>query len=237
MAEFKRSRLARRNDETVTKKTVFMGFLTILSIILVILFGLPLLVKFSVFLGNTKKVDSSDKKLVPPLAPRLVIPYEATNSANISVNGFTEVGVEVELFKNEVSIGKTQVTESGDFVFKNIPLDDGDNSFSALAISKEAGSSDGSVPIVVSFDNKAPDLKITNPTESELTIDYADFDVIGESEKDTSVTINGKVAVVDDDGKFKLKFQLNMGKNELEVISRDLAGNETKKKITITYSL
>ncbi len=237
MAEFKRSRLARRNDETVTKKTVFMGFLTILSIILVILFGLPLLVKFSVFLGNTKKVDSSDKKLVPPLAPRLVIPYEATNSANISVNGFTEVGVEVELFKNEVSIGKTQVTESGDFVFKNIPLDDGDNSFSALAISKEAGSSDGSVPIVVSFDNKAPDLKITNPAESELTIDYADFDVIGESEKDTSVTINGKVAVVDDDGKFKLKFQLNMGKNELEVISRDLAGNETKKKITITYSL
>ena len=237
MAEFKRSRLARRNDETVTKKTVFMGFLTILSIILVILFGLPLLVKFSVFLGNTKKVDSSDKKLVPPLAPRLVIPYEATNSANISVNGFTEVGVEVELFKNEVSIGKTQVTESGDFVFKNIPLDDGDNSFSALAISKEAGSSDGSVPIVVSFDNKAPDLKITNPTESELTIDYADFDVTGESEKDTSVTINGKVAVVDDDGKFKLKFQLNMGKNELEVISRDLAGNETKKKITITYSL
>jgi hypothetical protein len=156
---------------------------------------------------------------------------------NISVNGFTEVGVEVELFKNEVSIGKTQVTESGDFVFKNIPLDDGDNSFSALAISKEAGSSDGSVPIVVSFDNKAPDLKITNPTESELTIDYADFDIIGESEKDTSVTINGKVAVVDDDGKFKLKFQLNMGKNELEVISRDLAGNETKKKITITYSL
>lgn len=237
MAEFKRSRLARRNDETVTKKTVFMGFLTIFFIVLVILFGLPLLVKFSVFLGNTKKVDSSDEKLVPPLAPRLVIPYEATNSANISVSGFTEVGVEVELFKNEVSVGKTQVTENGDFVFKNISLDDGDNSFSAIATSKKAGSSDGSVPIVVSFDNKAPDLKITNPSESELTVDYADFDIIGESEKGSSVTINGKVAVVDDDGKFKLKFQLNTGKNELEVISRDVAGNELKKKISITYSL
>lgn len=237
MAEFKRSRLARRNDETVTKKTVFMGFLTIFFIVLVILFGLPLLVKFSVFLGNTKKVDNSEEKLVPPLAPRLVIPYEATNSANISIDGFTEVGVEVELFKNEVSVGKTQVTDSGDFVFKNISLDDGDNSFSAIATSKKAGSSDGSIPIVVSFDNKAPDLKITNPTESDLTIDYADFDIIGESEKGASVTINGKVAVVDDDGKFKLKFQLNMGKNELEVISRDAAGNESKKKLTITYSL
>ncbi|MPN08161.1 Bacillopeptidase F [bioreactor metagenome] len=192
--------------------------------------------KFSVFLGNTKKVDNSDEKLVPPLAPRLVIPYEATNSANISVNGFTEVGVEVELFKNEVSIGKTQVTDSGDFAFKNISLEEGSNSFSAIAISKKAGSSDGSTPILVSFDNKIPELKIINPTESELTVDYADFDIIGESEKGASVTINGKVAVVDDDGKFKLKFQLNMGKNELEIVSKDMAGNESKKKITITYS-
>ena len=237
MAEFKRSRLARRNEETVTKKTVFMGFLTILSIILVILFGLPLLVKFSVFLGNTKKVDNSDEKLVPPLAPRLVIPYEATNSANISVNGFSESGVEVELFKNEVSIGKTQVTESGDFVFKSISLEEGDNSFSAIANSKNAGSSDGSIPVMVLFDNKVPVLKLINPTESELTVDYADFDIIGESEKGVSVTINGKLAVVDDNGKFKLKVQLNMGKNELEVVVKDTAGNESKTKVTITYSL
>lgn len=237
MAQFKRSRLARRNEETVTKKTVFMGFLTILFIILVILFGLPLLVKFSVFLGNTKKVDNSDEKLVPPLAPRLVIPYEATNSASIAVNGFSEAGVEVELFKNEISIGKTQVTEAGDFVFKNITLEDGDNNFSAIATSKKAGSSDGSIPVLVLFDNKAPELKLVNPTEKELTVDYADFDIIGETEKGVSVTVNGKLAVVDDEGKFKLKMQLNMGKNELEIVVRDTAGNESKTKVTITYSL
>jgi bacillopeptidase F len=237
MAEFKRSRLARRNEETVTKKTVFMGFLTILVIILVILFGLPLLVKFSVFLGNTKKNDNLEEKAVPPLAPRLVLPYEATNSATISINGFSESGVEVELYKNEISIGKTQVTENGDFVFKDISLEEGDNSFSAIANSKNAGSSDGSVPMVISYDNKIPELKLTNPTEKELTVDYADFDIVGETEKGANVTINGKLAVVDDTGKFKLKIQLNMGKNELEVVARDIAGNESKSKITITYSL
>jgi len=237
MAEFKRSRLARRNEETVTKKTVFMGFLTILVIILVILFGLPLLVKFSVFLGNTKKNDSLEEKTVPPLAPRLVIPYEATNSASISINGFSESGVEVELYKNEISIGKTQVTENGDFVFKDITLEEGDNSFSAIANSKKAGSSDGSAPMLISYDNKTPELKLTNPTEKELTVDYADFDIIGETEKEVSVTVNGKLAVVGDDGKFKLKMQLNMGKNELEVVAKDIAGNESKSKVTITYSL
>jgi len=42
---------------------------------------------------------------------------------------------------------------------------------------------------------------------------------------------------VDNDGNFKLKWQLNTGKNELEIISNDLAGNQTRKKISITYSL
>lgn len=237
MAEFKRSRLARRNDETVTKKTVFMGFLTILFAILLIVFGLPLLIKFSVFLGNTKKSDDSSNKVVAPLAPRLVIPYEATNSASISINGFAETGVEVELFKNEISIGKTQVTENGDFAFKNITLDQGDNDFSAIASSEEAGSGDGSVPVVIAYDNESPSLKLTNPGESSLTVDYADFDIIGETEKDVSVTVNGKLATVDDNGKFKLKMQLNMGKNDIGVIAKDAAGNETKTTISITYSL
>ena len=57
----------------------------------------------------------------------------------------------------------TEVTENGDFVFKNILLDEGDNNFSAIATSKEAGSSDGSIPISVSFDNKVPELKLINP--------------------------------------------------------------------------
>jgi hypothetical protein len=43
--------------------------------------------------------------------------------------------------------------------------------------------------------------------------------------------------MVDNNGGFKLKWQLNTGKNDLEIIARDTAGNETKKNISITYSL
>jgi len=237
MAEFKRSRLVRKNDDTVTKKTVFMGFLTILFAIFIIVFGLPFLIKFSVLLGDMKKSGDTENKTLPPLAPRLVIPFEATNSATIGINGFAEAKVEVELFKNEVSIGKTTVTESGDFAFEKISLDDGENNFSAIASSEKTGTGDGSTPVSVVYDKQAPSLKLTNPSESSLTVDYADFDIIGESEKDASVSVNGRLAVVDDDGKFKLKIQLNTGKNDIEVIARDSAGNETKTTVAITYSL
>jgi hypothetical protein len=237
MTQFKRSRLVRRNEEMVTKKAVFMGFLTIFFIVLVMVFGLPMLIKFSVFLGNNKKSNEKKDVLVAPVAPRLVIPYEATNTASVFIEGFAEKGVKVELFKNEVSIGETQVTENGDFAFKNISLDEGDNSFSAIASSDEAGAGDGSNPIVVVYDIQAPKLELTNPTEKELTVDYADFDITGKTEKDVSVTINGKLATVDDDGNFKLKIQLSMGKNDLEIIVKDAAGNETKTKVSITYSL
>lgn len=238
MAEFKRSRLSRKNEETVTKKTIFLGILTILFTIFIVVFGLPFLIKFSIFLGESKKSgnDLNDKTL-PPLAPRLVVPFEATNSGEIDVNGFAEVGVDVELFNNGISLGKVEVSEEGDFVFEDISLDNGGNSFTAIASSEETGIGEESLASDVLFDDQAPKIILTNPSEESLTIDYADFDIVGETESDASVSVNGKLALISDSGEFKIKIQLSMGKNDIEVVVRDSAGNESKKKISITYSL
>jgi len=237
MPEFRRSRLERKNNDQITKKTVFFGFLTIVIVAALLIFGLPFLIKFSVFLGESKKTTVNSSKVLPPLAPRLVIPFEATNSGKISVSGFAESKVTVELFKNEVSIGKTEVTENGDFNFKDISLDEGDNNFSAIASTEKNGSSDGSASTNIIFDKTPPSLTLTNPSESSLNVDYTDIDLIGMTDKGSSVLINGRMAMVDNNGNFKLKWQLNTGKNDLEVIARDTAGNETKKNISITYSL
>ena len=239
MAEFKRSRLDRKNNEQITKKTVFLGLITIVLAVVTLVFGLPLLIKLSVFLGQdrSKKQSESEVKKVPPIAPRLVIPYEATNSSEIKVSGFAEAKVMVELFKNDVSVGKTEVTENGDFAFDKLSLDEGQNKFTAMASTEESGSGDDSKALIVVYDKKAPELVLTNPSEESLTVDYADFDIIGKTESGVSVSVNNRIASIDNDGNFKLKWQLNTGKNELEITVRDLAGNETKKKIAITYSL
>ena len=239
MAEFKRSRLNRATNEQITKKTVVLGLTTVVLAILVIFFGLPLLIKFSVFLGQGKSKNQTDTevKKLPPVAPRLVIPYEATNSGQIKITGFAEAKVKVELFKNEASMGTTEVTENGDFAFENLSLDEGENSFTAMASTEQNGSGDDSSPVVVVYDTKAPELSVTNPSEESLNVDYADFDIVGKTESGSSISINNRIATVDNDGNFKLKWQLNTGKNELEITATDLAGNQTKKKVTITYSL
>jgi hypothetical protein len=239
MTEFRRSRLDRKTSEQITKKTVFLGLVTVVLAVLTLVFGLPLLIKFSVFLGQGKSKNQSDSevKKLPPVAPRLVVPYEATNSSQIKISGFAEAKVTVELFKNDVSVGKTEVTENGDFSFENLNLDEGQNKFTAMASTENTGSGDDSKVVTIVYDKTAPELTLTNPSEDSLNVDYADFDIVGKTESGASVSVNNRIASVDSDGNFKLKWQLNTGKNELEIIAVDLAGNETKRKVTISYSL
>jgi len=245
MAEFfkskskPRSRLDRKEDEEITKKTVILGGMTVLVFAAVLIFGLPLLIKLSVLLGNIKSQSKTDnqEKVLPPLPPRLIVSFEATNSATFDISGVAEPKVNVELLKNDVSLGKETVDDKGGFTFKDITLDKGGNTFTALASTDKEGNSELSKAVTVIYDDQPPSLSMISPSEDKVSVDSTDFDVVGKSDKGVSVTINGKLAVVDDDGKFKLKVQLNAGKNSLEIVIRSPAGNETKKTIEITYDI
>jgi len=239
MAEFKRSRLEKKVDDEITKKTVVLGLATVLVFVLMLVFGLPMLIKFSIILGDLKNKKNSEivEKVLPPMAPRIILPFEATNSSRIVINGLAEKNVVVELYKNDVSIGKVAVNDQGDFSFGDILLDQGESVFTATANSENGGSSEPSKDVKVLFDDKAPELTMLNPTEETLKVSSPDFDIIGQSEKGVSVLVNSRVAMVDDSGKFKIKLQLNTGKNEVEIIVKDAAGNEVRKKINITYDI
>ena len=79
-------------------------------------------------LGNKHRDDAvNQEKLLPPLPPRLVTSLEATNSANFSISGVAEPQVEVELFKNDITAGKTNTDEKGGFTFTDIILEKGGN--------------------------------------------------------------------------------------------------------------
>jgi len=239
MAEFKRSRLQRSKDDEITKKTIFLGLLTVFLAIIVIVFGLPLLIKFSIFLGDAKTRKDKDTKevVLPPLPPRLVVPFEATNSSKMVITGYAEASVTVELMKNDVALEKVQVTENGDFKFDGIDLDKGENVFSAITMNDKGGSSEQSKTVSVVYNDQPPSLTMSNPSEESLTVDSSDFDIIGQSDKGVSVWVNGHVAMVDNDGKFKLKLQLSPGKNDIEIMVKDVAGNVTKKNISIKYDI
>ena len=239
MAEFKRSRLSRKSEEQITKKTVLVGLLTALLFVLVVIFGLPLLFRFSLLLGDMRSRVAVDDnvKVIPPSSPRMIIPYEATNSALIKVSGYAEVETDVELLLNGISYERKTVDEDGSFVFENVSLIEGENYFQSQAISKDNIASELSNSFPVIYDKIPPYLNITNPSEESVEVESLDYEIRGETESGSSVIINNSIAIVDDVGQFKLKIQLISGENEVEIISRDLAGNETKKKVKIKYAL
>ena len=146
MAEFRRSRLEKKTEDEITKKTVLLGLLTVVVFVVMVVVGLPLLIKLTVIIGNNKsKNDNSVAvKVLPPMSPRLIMPFEATNSSQTTVKGLAEKNVMVELLKNDVSIGKVQANDAGEFSFSNIQLDQGDNQFTAIAMTDNGGSSEPS---------------------------------------------------------------------------------------------
>ena len=239
MAEFRRSRIEKKSEDEITKKTILLGILTVVVVILILTFGLPLLIKFSVFLGEAKKGGTADitATILPPLPPRIILPFEATNSSQIAINGLAEKNITVELLKNDVSVGKVAANDAGEFSFGGIGLDQGESVFTAVAINGKGINSEPSKEVRVVFSDIKPTLTMVNPAEDSLKVSSSDFDVIGQSDKGVSVLVNGSVAMVDDNGKFKIKLQLNTGDNQVEIIVRDIAGNETKKTIKITYDI
>lgn len=239
MAEFKRSRLKTKEEQEITKKTIFLGVITLLIFISLLVFGLPLLIKLSIILGEARvqKAKQTQEKVIPPPQPRLILPFEATNSAQINISGLSEKGISVELLKNDVSLNKVQANENGEFEFGNIDLDKGGNRFTAVAISQDGVSSEPSKSIDIVLDTEPPAITMINPSEDKLSVDYADFDVVGKTDVGASVMVNGRVAMIDDQGKFKIKLQLSAGKNNVDIVASDLAGNQTKKTIEISYDI
>lgn len=229
--------IADKASQANNKKTFLLGLLVVALLVSIVLFGTPLLIKFSVFLGDRQDQPANGNRddVLPPLSPRIFVPFEATNSAALSVNGTAEIGTLIELVKDDVLLDTISTDEDGDFVFENILLEEGSNVFSAVAVSPEGKRSELSKEVEVVFDDASPPLEMTNPVEEELTVDYADFDIRGRTEVGASVLVNSRVAMVDGDGNFKLKMQLEPGKNEVEVKAKDLAGNETIKKVVIIY--
>lgn len=243
MPVFKKNKLvqigkSQESADTLTKRTVILGLTTLVIFILVLAVGLPLLIRFSVFLGeNRKNQNIKEVQSLPPTPPRIVMPFEATPSASIDIVGFAEKGGSVELYKDGKKFLTKQTNEEGEFNFSKVDLNSGPNTFWAVVFLKESIKSEPSKKVIVIRDETAPILDLVNPSEEKLTVDVADFDVIGKTEPGVSVTINNYVASVNDKGEFKLKLQLSPGKNEYEVKAKDMAGNIAKKKITITYDI
>ncbi len=212
--------------------------LTIATVLLLFFVGIPVLGKFAAFvsdLGKSGKASTTNDN-TPPAPPRFNTFSDFTNQQSVTVSGSTEPGATVKLTFN----GNDQenlADKDGNFSF-NLDLDNGENNFSAIAIDTAANTSQKTQDYKITFDNKPPDLTIDSPTEGAQFFGSAQRQatIKGTAEPGSQVTVNDRIVIVEDSGKFQYTITLNDGANTFTVKSSDKAGNTTERGLTLNFT-
>ncbi len=229
------SRLAKVEEKRNVRSAIVFGGLTILILILAMFYGVPLVARFATLLSNLKgSKDAVDiTNLPPPPPPNISTPPEFTNQQNLHIEGTAQPGATVDIFFNsqtkEIIIG-SDGKFSGDY-----SLIKGANTLYAIAKNR-AGTSASSKKFTITYDTEPPKLDVTQPKNGDNF--YGDkqkqLSIQGATDLEASVTINGRVAIVENDGTFQTTFDLNSGANSFTITAQDRAGN--KKEVTVSVN-
>jgi bacillopeptidase F len=232
-----RSRLSRRTEQK-TRKTFILSILGIIVIVLFALkFGIPLLVNMSLFISGSKNTQEQSKIQNPNFIPSPILNSlpEATSSADITISGVAMKNQTIALYINDTLVDETIIKDDENFSFDET-ISAGENVIKAKAVIKDK-ESEFSNPITIILKSAPPSLNVNFPAnEQSFSKDQNIIEVNGTTDMDVKVTVNGFWAIVDDSGNFSYSLTLQNGENKITIIATDMAGNDNKEEIKVTYS-
>ena len=77
-------------------------------------------------------------------------------------------------------------------------------------------------------------LQVEQPSD-ESVVNVAQVTVRGATQPDATVSVKGKVVLVDERGRFAETVSLSEGPNIIDVVASDLSGNQLSKSLAIVY--
>lgn len=232
------SRLTKREKSRIQKQSFYYLFLGLIILLLFIFLIMPNLIRlfFAIIDGDSPLVE---KDTVPPQVPVLSSnPTEATFSASLDLKGFAEPKSKVIFLLNSAKSAEVEVSEEGQFEHE-LELADGENELSIFGIDEAGNESLKTRSYTITRDSEAPILEIEEPKDG-LVIELKKnrtTTIMGKTEPNTKVIINGRMVLADEDGNFSSNYYLAEGKNELEFEAIDKATNKTNKKIEVEFRL
>lgn len=233
------SRLASVEERRNFRNALFFVVLTIAVGAGLFFIGIPILGRFVGFIsgighGNTPIAVNDN---TPPAPPRFNSFPDFTNQKTVNINGSSEPGAKVILTFNSQEM-ETVVDKDGQFSFTDLSLKDGANDFSATAQDSAGNISLESKSFSITYDAKPPDLSIDSPGDGSQFFGSKErqVNIQGTTESGAQITVNDRIVVVDDSGKFQYTTSLNDGENKFTVKSTDKAGNSAEKDLTLSFS-
>lgn len=189
------------------------------------------------FTNPSKKIASLDNQvsLAPPV---LNIPFEATNTAQIDISGYSTPGAKVELFIDDDKKQTVDVSADGSFNIDDIALSLGTNNIFGKTLDEQGKESLPSKNLKILYDNEKPTLSMAEPEDNKV-INGGDkkVKISGKSEPGTNIYINNTQVIMDKEGNFSTTLDINEGDNDLIIKAVDKATNVTEISRRVTYKL
>jgi len=229
------SRRAKAVETNLVRQIAFFGVLTVIVAAVFVVVVIPNVIKF---MSKSNAMPAPVVTTIPPQVPTIATPTAATNSAELTLAGFSEKGNQVVVLDNGQELTRAAAKDDGSFSI-DLTLQAGDNSLTAYAINTNQQQSAVSSAYVVSFSNQAPKLTLTSPQDNQSVVgsNNQKVSIAGTTDPNTKLTVNDQLIFVKSDGSFSTTFQLNTGDNPLDFKAISSAGNLTEQKITVHFSL
>ncbi len=228
-----------RIEEKRDKRTAFLYIVyAIVFLFLLFKFGLPYAVKLIGFVGEFKNASlvTEPEDKTPPPPPTFSNLPRITNTQTLEITGTTEPGVNVILTVNGRD-SEVLANSNGSFSF-TVNLSDGENTISAKSKDGAGNTSVQNTVEKVVLDTIAPLLEITTPSDgtSFYGTKQKQQTIVGTTDEDAIVQINGRRAIVEVGGSFSLNYGLSDGENLITITAEDLAGNKTETSLTVNFT-
>jgi bacillopeptidase F len=203
-------------------------------VILLMVFGMDLLVNFSLLVKKSTGADIKKDELSYVAPPVLNPTLDATKSATIILSGYAQDKQTVKLYVNGKFVDKKAVQKDKQFVFPSVELEKGSNEIKAKATTDDNKESNYSTPINVTYIDSPPALEVSFPQDGQ-TISKGDgpIKITGKSDVGIRITVNDFWAITEDDGSFSYSLSLHDGDNIIKIVALDAAGNQTTKEIKV----
>ena len=216
-------------------KSRFYFLLSIVFIFVMIKWGFPLFIK--IIAGNAVSTNKSVTDIIPPQPPILSAIPEATNTAKVTIEGYTEAGANLELMVNDTLNKADKSKEDGSFSF-NADLSVGVNRVQVRATDAANNPSLSEIKII-NFDKEPIVLTITSPKEGTEYIGKSSqsIEITGKTSKSNAqVMANNSFVDINKDGSFVQRIQLKDGENIIKIVASDKAGNIDEQTIKVSYT-
>lgn len=227
------SRLIRSERRKLGRQIIWYAGLAFMLIAIFLFVILPLFIRFINSVLDTNPITEETPDLVLQ-APLIAAPVSATNSAQLPIEGVAspEFSVLVLLNGQVQESAETQADPDGAFS-SVLTLTEGENTIALYARDSDGNETQTSREHRVLLDTQAPELVVESPQPDQRFSSKNPVEIIGISDPDSTIYVDGRVTFPREDGSFRYTYRLGEGEHTLSIRSVDKAGNETLSEIPI----